>query len=456
MSRLGGLVGNRPLRSPQHLFGRVQMTPQRQSSVIAASGPQRAALALRAFVILGLVAQVFYAAHQGIGAWYARQNSASAMEDALRWDATNPQISNSFGTLIHMYADGGDPARIVGLYEAAARSSPYNAQYSVDLASAYEWAGRPWDALIAFRRAQELFPNSTDVHWRLANFYARQGQTNEVLHSLQKVLELGGISRSEVFQLAFASSHNSELILKIIPLRTSALLDYLDFCIGNNDIGAAERTWEYMLRSNEPFSLHDSFAYLDALIHHRQIAELQSTWASLARRFPTELGAATNDSQIIWNGSFEHQPVGGGLDWRIAEVQGAQVSLDSEQAQQGPHTLRIDFDATANPYYCHVFQYVPVRPGARYRFSGRLRTSGITTESGPTFEIYDAYDMKKLFVSGHGVVGTSEWQRQELVFKTPSDTDLLVIRVARPPSQRIANLIGGSVWIDDLQLRQIE
>jgi hypothetical protein len=77
---------------------------------------------------------------------------------------------------------------------------------------------------------------------------------------------------------------------------------------------------------------------------------------------------------------------------------------------------------------------------------------GITTESGPGFEIFDAYDMKKLFASGKGLVGSSEWSAQQLDFTTPAGTDMLIVRVGRRPSEKIANKIGGTVWVDNIEL----
>jgi hypothetical protein len=114
--------------------------------------------------------------------------------------------------------------------------------------------------------------------------------------------------------------------------------------------------------------------------------------------------------------------------------------------------LRIDFDASENPYYWNVFQYVQVRPGTRYHFSGYMRVKGITTDSGPRFELYDAYDVKKLFLSGDGVTGTSNWSQQEFHFKTSPETELLVVRVARRPSEKLANKIGGTVWVEKIRL----
>jgi hypothetical protein len=82
-----------------------------------------------------------------------------------------------------------------------------------------------------------------------------------------------------------------------------------------------------------------------------------------------------------------------------------------------------------------------------------LRAKGITTESGPTFEVFDAYEMKKLFLSGKGVTGTSDWVEEQFDFATPAGTDLLVVRVGRRPSEKIANKIGGTVWVDKIDLK---
>jgi hypothetical protein len=86
--------------------------------------------------------------------------------------------------------------------------------------------------------------------------------------------------------------------------------------------------------------------------------------------------------------------------------------------------------------------------------SAYMRALGITTDSGPTFEIYDAYDVKKLFLSGDGVTGTYGWSAQQFEFKTKPNTELLIVRVARRPSLKLANKIGGTVWIDKVTLEE--
>jgi len=133
-------------------------------------------------------------------------------------------------------------------------------------------------------------------------------------------------------------------------------------------------------------------------------------------------------------------------------VEGVKVSVDSVEAFDRKQCVRIEFDGARNVDYGHLFQYVLVRPGTRYRFSAYMRTEGVTTDSGPRFQVFDAYDAAKEFATTENKVGTTGWTEQRLELKTPADTRLLLIRVARPASSKFENKIAGSAWIDEVRL----
>lgn len=411
------------------------------------------AIFIRVCLVIALSRCMYLAAKQGISAWYLRQDSPAALERATQWDAANPQNLDDLGNLIHLYGDGGSPDSIVRAYEAATRLSPQNAQYWADLGSAYDWSGRRNDALAAFHRAQQLFPNSPEINWRVANFLIRSGKTTEGLECLRKVLLGESIPRRDVFALAARATHdNKEILGEVLPPRRAILTDYLNFQIAKGDIDAAEEVWQRLLALNIPFTIQEAFPYLDALIQHRKLAELEQTRLLLANRFPSETRSGVGDRSLVANGSFEYDLLNGGFDWRVAPVKGARVSLDSGKRFDASRSLRIDFDGTENPYYCHVFQYVLVKPETRYRFSGYMRVEGITTDSGPLFEIYDAYDMQGFLLSTEGLVGTSDWSLRQVDFTTKPDTRLLIVRVGRRPSQKLQNQIAGTVWVDRVTL----
>jgi hypothetical protein len=152
------------------------------------------------------------------------------------------------------------------------------------------------------------------------------------------------------------------------------------------------------------------------------------------------------------NGSFESDILNGGLDWRVVPVDGVTASIDLQQPTDGKRSARIEFDGTRNVDYGQLLQYVLVSPNTRYHFSVYMRTAAITTDSGPRFQICDAYDPNKMDVVTGNLLGTSGWTKQELEFKTPADTRLLTIRLVRPASEKFDNRIHGTVWIDNARL----
>ena len=81
-----------------------------------------------------------------------------------------------------------------------------------------------------------------------------------------------------------------------------------------------------------------------------------------------------------------------------------------------------------------------------------MRVQGITTDSGPRFQVCDGYNLGQLFASTENLVGTSGWLEQHAELTTGMDTHLLLIRVARPMSDKFDSQIAGTVWIAGVSL----
>lgn len=388
-----------------------------------------------------------------MAAWYIQKKSPETLQAAIRWDPGNAQYYDALATMRHFYADNENPDEQVKLYQRAVSLSPQDPLYWADLGSALDWEGKPQEALWAFERARELFPNSPDVNWKLANFYVRSGKTEDALHALRKVLLGGGVPRQDIFGLAERATEDKSIILnEMLPKEAPVLFDYLNYQAGAGDMPAAEQTWRELLALKLPFKLPESFYYLEALIQKKQPEQLADAWLALVERFPEKVASLRVAPNLVTNGSFESDILNGGLDWRVIPTEGATVSIDSGDSVEGSRSLRIEFDGTQNVDYSHVLQYVLVRPNTRYQFYGYMRTDAITTDSGPRFEILDAYNFARMLAVTGNTVGTSRWIERGLEFKTPGDTRLLVIRVGRPASSKFDNKIRGTVWIDKVRL----
>ena len=81
-----------------------------------------------------------------------------------------------------------------------------------------------------------------------------------------------------------------------------------------------------------------------------------------------------------------------------------------------------------------------------------MRTEGITTDSGPRFEILDPADPSSLREISDDLVGTWRWQAVNIDFRTGPATEMILLRVVRRPSRKLDNLISGKVWVDDVSI----
>jgi hypothetical protein len=270
---------------------------------------------------------------------------------------------------------------------------------------------------------------------------------------LQTVLEANAASPRAAFELATRAAPDRKAILdQMLPQQAPILFDYLNFEAEKGDIAGAVQVWDRIIQEKLPFELRDAFPYLDALIQHVEVGRLAETWSILAARFPAQIGPPITASNLVTNGGFERDVLNGGLGWRVVPAEGAVVSLESGDESEGTRALQIAFDGSRNLDYGHVLQYVLVQPNTRYRFSGRMRVQGITSDSGPRFQICDAYDRNSVFVSTQNLVGSSAWIDQRAEFTTKADSHLLLLRIVRPVSSKFDNQISGTVWIDGVRL----
>jgi len=394
----------------------------------------------------------YFAVREGVAGFYFEKNQPQKIEMAAKWDPGNPQFPSALANLMRFYAENPNPAPIVALCERAVRLSPNNAHYWADLGSAYDSAGRTIDALHALERARQLFPNSPEINWMLANFYVRTGRPNASLPLLRNILLEDGIDETQVFSLATRATNDAELVISgVLPAQAPFLEDYFDFLVTSNNLDGAQKVWERLVESNQPFELYRSLSYVNALIQKPDVEGASRVWSQLIARFPVAMKPRVSPHNLVINGDFALPILNSGFDWRVYPVEGATVSVDPANSDMSG-SLQIVFDGSRNLDYAHVLQFVRVEPRTRYRFEGQIRAEGITTDSGARFQVLDANDMAHLFVSSENRIGTSDWWMEKGDFETGPKTRLLIVRVARPASGKIDNHIAGSVWIRHISI----
>jgi len=392
-------------------------------------------------------------ARQGLASYYFRQNLPDALQKAIIWDPANPVYPAALANLVHLYGQSPDPHAVIRLYQKAVDLSPFDAGYAADLAQANDWAGSTDVALPLFQRAEQLFPNSPEINWKLANFYVRSGNNNDALPPLKKILSSNIIEKNQVFALCDHAGINSGTVLdKLLPPNIPAHFAYLNFETQHNNFSAAQETWNRLLTFNSPFEPKETFPFLDTLIRAHELDRASQVWSSLVSRFPDRIPSPASANNLITNGNLQADILDGAFDWRVFPVEGAAVNQDSAGPSADSRSLRIEFDGTQNLYYGSVLQFVPAQPHTKYTFSAFTRCQAITTDAGVGVQISDGYDPNKILGSTDPLIGTTPWSEQSFSFETPPVTRLLIVRIVRAPSQKFDNKIAGAFWLSRVSL----
>jgi len=407
----------------------------------------------RLLLFVFLLTLMVSTARQGIASWYFRQNRPDALQKAMIWDPANPVYPAALANLVHLYGRSPDPDAVIRLYQTAARLSPFDAGYTADLAQANDWAGRSNVALPLFQRAQQLFPNSPEINWKLSNFYIRAGNTADALPALKKILSSNIIDKNQIFALSDRAGINSETILdKVLLPNVPTYFAYLNFESQRSNFSAAQETWSRLLSLNSPFEPKEAFPFLEALIRSHELDSASQVWSSLISRFPDRIPSPSSPNNLITNANLQADILDGAFDWRVFPVSGVAVNQDSTGPSADARSLRVEFDGTQNLYYGSVLQFVPAQPRTKYTFSAFTRSQAITTDAGVGIQISDGYDTNRILGSTEPLIGTTPWSEQSFSFETPPETRLLIVRIVRSPSQKFDNKIAGAFWLSRVSL----
>jgi len=214
-----------------------------------------------------------------------------------------------------------------------------------------------------------------------------------------------------------------------------------------------------------PLSLADVNPYLDHLIQSGRQREAVTVWSDLERfgvvampdhapREDTGSPAHTAaESQLVFNGGFERNPLNAGFDWRYNPEPFVSVSR-SNVAHGGADSLRIEFTGDRNQDYEPVFEIVPVEPGGSYALSAFVRSQSITSDTGPRLRVRDVECSSApcLDVSSADVTSTTPWHATTLDFSAGSRTRFVQLSIWRPRSRGYPAEISGAFWVDDVSI----
>jgi len=342
-----------------------------------------------------------------------------------------------------------DAGQVINYLHRAVAIDPRSANYWMALAGAYESAGQPSQARDAFHTALQDYPSSAEAHWRFGSFLLRQGETKQGYAEVHFALQIDPRLVPLAISRVWAATRDTDALLKdVLPNTLDAQVQALESFSADSLIDPALAVWKHMVAAREAIPIETAFPLEEILLAANRDDDAREIWreALAASGHPDE--ANTGDS-IVFNGGFEFDATGGGLDWHLVSTPGVTYDYDSANAHSGKRALRLTFDGEQNPELQIVSQTVLVQPNTRYHFEGFLRTNGITTESGLRFFIAFARTTQPPVILDN-LTGTHSWEKQSADFTTAPDEHLLVVMLYRPKSVRFSNDLAGTAWVDDV------
>lgn len=395
-------------------------------------------------VFVGLYLQL--ARHAYWASHLAARPDSSNIQKAIQLEPSNAEYRNLFGRSLALSGTSLDDA--IANYRIAVRLNPHTARYWLDLAGAYQLAGRTQEQEDSVEHAVEADPTTPHVAWEAANFFLVQGDPEKALPYFRVVLANDPDAVDSALQLCWRATEDANQILaEALPPRPGLYLSFLRLLLYKQQTEAAENVWNRLIGLHQAFSTRLAFPYFRFLIAQQQVAPAQAAWQQLAGLDRSLQPYLPSPENLIVNGGFEENLLNGGFDWWYQPIPHASLAIDTSEFHSGTRSLSVTFDGLSVPE-AGILQFVAVKPNTDYDFSGEMRTEDLETASGPRFSIADAYSNFS-YVLTDDVMDTTPWRLQQASFHTGPNTGLVLLRILRQPP---APLIRGKLWIDDLRL----
>jgi O-antigen ligase/tetratricopeptide (TPR) repeat protein len=323
---------------------------------------------------------------------------------------------------------------------------PANPSRWEDLGAGLQKSGRIDAARYCLFRAVALAPNSPPTLAHAARFEFEQRERRTALDLVSRSLRAGDAFDEEVFSALEERRVPVADVLEFgLPDRRSAQA-YLRRLFKNDRVDDAQQAWEWIVPRGDA---NDKLAneYVDFHLRLKQPEAAAAGFALYER--PRNPGYP--DSNRIFNGGFESNPMGARFDWRIEVRSGMTIDFDEAVHSSGKRSLRIRFDGTQNPGDIGLEQAVFLPPG-RYRFEAHVRTEDVSTDQGVAFRLVSEERQQALDVITDNIRGSSDWTMLERDFDAPPGGGLTRVSVVRKPSLKFDNLIKGTAWIDHVSI----
>lgn len=412
------------------------------------STAKRGMLILAAFICL---ISVFFTAKWCLGYTIATRVEYKEIADLTTSLApSDPQTHYASAVLFEKTFLPDDLQKSLAEYEKAAGLAPWDFRLWLALGKARGTIGDPVGAEKALRRALELAPNYSEVHWTLGNNFLRQGRLEEGFAKIRQAAD-GDVKYAIpavtiAWQILDADTAKVRQNLGDEPKMNAALSLFL---IQQARYDEAFEIWS---------DLPDDLA---ATAFRAQSEQIYNALAGVKKyRYALQIKARLEQSENklyavgkITNGGFENnvkQEKAGLYEWQIGDGHQPLIGFDDQVKHGGNLSLVIIFNSPDGRDFRPVSQLAAVQKSKAYRFETFYKAE-LKSSATLRWEIADALD-GKILATSEAISTNAGWTKIGLDFSTSPDAEAVIIRLARVVCGSTICPITGKVWFDDFTL----
>jgi hypothetical protein len=143
--------------------------------------------------------------------------------------------------------------------------------------------------------------------------------------------------------------------------------------------------------------------------------------------------------------------------WKVTSVPQAEIGLDESNRHGGVRSIRIAFKSPSTLAFTNISQLLVVEPDTQYRLEYYVRVENLKSGGTPLVQVLDGADETKVLAASQSLPnGTRDWQVEVIEFKTPPQSEAVIVRVSRATcGADTVCPIFGLVWYDDFNLQRL-
>lgn len=333
----------------------------------------------------------------------------------------------------------------------AIERNPLEQNYWLNVAKIFQRMGESKASERALENAILVFPAGYQGRWVAGNLLLQQGAFEKALPHFSYILANYPNQSPMVYEVLGKAINDPDFILeKVVPKDPISLKQYLSYLYEAGDKESAQKAWQKRALYAYKPDRDETLRHIEFLISRGELNEAFLIWKA---RLQEEGLPIPSDGNLMTNGGFEKEKIlGGGFDWKIEKVTGADISFDLSSSLGEKRSVKIVFNGKENVDFYHIYQFVPLKPNTEYILKANMKTQAVTTKSGLKIEISGIGPA--FYKASDPLTGDNDWRELVVAFRTPPRSQGGLVRIRRERTDKFDRFISGTVWIDNFSLTE--